>query len=428
MCTTFLATEIVRELTGDYDLIGYPRLVRLNPNIPWKTRGNGAVALSVGRGRGNPWAAGRIDGRKVIAYPQGESVGGPTEVLERLAPLVERWADLNEEGTNPGLVVLSKKPSASLYWEAVRGIVPRYRAESAIRGRGRSRTWKSGRGIIGAVAACAWRPRDRTWEILAYRRPSRWGTPRDVSAHSVQVMDQQFPSAFNNYDYENEHVVVAPASPCPVLLGIRGDDPLDLPPALRRIRCEGAERWLIFVSNQGTDDHVLPRATSIPRTAGRFRDRISRPPRTIPGGHVVFGLGRLDVTAYEPSKQFRRVIRGLVPGDLVEVIGSVRDSPRTINLEKLRILSLRDLQTKVGNPRCPCCRIRMKSAGRDAGFRCRRCGTRSPPSSVLVRTVARSLGEGWYEPPVGSRRHISKPLKRMVGGGREHRKADVPPS
>jgi len=37
-CTTYVATELVDKLK--YDLIGFPRLVRLNPNIPWKTRGN----------------------------------------------------------------------------------------------------------------------------------------------------------------------------------------------------------------------------------------------------------------------------------------------------------------------------------------------------------------------------------------------------
>ena len=51
MCTTFLATELVRDLR-EWDLIGYPRLVRLNPNIPWKTRGNGAICLRLGAGRG----------------------------------------------------------------------------------------------------------------------------------------------------------------------------------------------------------------------------------------------------------------------------------------------------------------------------------------------------------------------------------------
>ncbi|MEM0501968.1 MAG: DNA-binding protein, partial [Thermoplasmata archaeon] len=38
MCTTYLAPQILLKL--NLDLIGFPRLVRLNPNIPWKTRGN----------------------------------------------------------------------------------------------------------------------------------------------------------------------------------------------------------------------------------------------------------------------------------------------------------------------------------------------------------------------------------------------------
>src|SRR5881628_1099708 len=58
MCTTFLAAEIVRDLTDDYDLVGFPRLVRLNPTIPWKTRGNGAICLRFGRGAGpRTWIA-----------------------------------------------------------------------------------------------------------------------------------------------------------------------------------------------------------------------------------------------------------------------------------------------------------------------------------------------------------------------------------
>src|SRR5512136_3057513 len=98
MCTTFLATELVRALR-DWDLIGYPRLVRLNPNIPWKTRGNGAIAMAVGGGRGEPWSIGQIDGRRIVAYPRGVSRGDPRDLLERLTLLVERWSDLTEEGT-----------------------------------------------------------------------------------------------------------------------------------------------------------------------------------------------------------------------------------------------------------------------------------------------------------------------------------------
>lgn len=414
MCTTFLATEFVREITRDLDLIGYPRLVRLNPNIPWKTRGNGAVAMAVGAGSGSPFRVGQMDGHPVEAYPRGSFKGDSRKVLDRLVPLVERWADLESPGTDPGLVVLSAKPGPALYWKAVRGIVPRSEAESAIRGLGLVRTWKSGRGMIGASAACAWQPRDRTWEILAYRERRRWGTPREVSSASVVRMDREFRSTFNNYDYENEHVVIAPSSPCPVLLGIRGGRPSDLPLALGAISAEPEERWLIFESNQGTDDHVLPHATAVPRSAGRFRDYVTTAPRTIVGGHVVFGLGSMEVTAYEPSKQFRSVARALVPGDYLEVIGSLRDTPRTVNLEKLRVIRLHGAQMKVSNPMCSACRVRMKSTGRDSAFRCRRCGARAPRSSAVMRAIPRPLSETWYEPPVGARRHLSKPLKRML--------------
>src|SRR5947199_4451066 len=69
MCTTFLATEIIRELTEEFDLIGFPRLVRLNPNVPWKTRGNGAICLRFGRGLGRRTQIGDLGGRPVWSFP-----------------------------------------------------------------------------------------------------------------------------------------------------------------------------------------------------------------------------------------------------------------------------------------------------------------------------------------------------------------------
>ncbi len=414
MCTTFLATELVRDLIADYDLIGYPRLVRLNPNIPWKTRGNGAIALAVGEGSGRPEPVGEIEGRTVRAYPRGLPGGNPGAVLDRIIPLVERWADMTNDGTDPGLVVLRRKPRPSLYWEAVRGIVPLAAAERAIDGLGARRGWKARRGLIGASAACAWRPHDRTWEILAYRDRSRWGSPRALDPASVRRMDRQYPSTFNNYDYENDRLVIAPRTPCPVLFGIRGDSPKELPRCLRMIEGETPDRWLVFLTNQGTDDHVRPRGVANPRTAGCYDGRVSSSPRTLRGGHVVFGLGELEVTAYEPAKQFRNIVRGLLPGDRVEVIGSVRAEPRTINLEKLHVVSIVRVTRKVSNPHCPCCGHRTKSMGHGSPFRCPRCGHQVPRSHAVFEEERRSVLPGWYEPPPGSRRHLSKPLKRSA--------------
>src|SRR2546427_672498 len=77
MCTTFLAAELVRDLTRDFDLIGYPRLVRLNPNIPWKTRGNAAVWLRIGSGRGQPMKVGELGGRMRSFVIGRNPAGGP---------------------------------------------------------------------------------------------------------------------------------------------------------------------------------------------------------------------------------------------------------------------------------------------------------------------------------------------------------------
>ena len=48
MCTTYLAFKIVNYLKKEkVQFLDFPKLVRFNPNIPWKTRGNGAVGLKI---------------------------------------------------------------------------------------------------------------------------------------------------------------------------------------------------------------------------------------------------------------------------------------------------------------------------------------------------------------------------------------------
>mgnify|MGYP000906271590 CR=1 FL=1 len=46
MCTTYLTTLILEELMKkNIIMTDYPNLIRLNPNIPWKTRGNASLCL-----------------------------------------------------------------------------------------------------------------------------------------------------------------------------------------------------------------------------------------------------------------------------------------------------------------------------------------------------------------------------------------------
>ena len=413
MCTTFLATKLVQALTEEYDLIGYPRLVRLNPNIPWKTRGNGAVCLRIARGRGTARTVGFIRGRTIVSFPRQQSEANPADVEDSVAGVVEKWACFEDNTTNPGFAILSRQPGPGLYWRAVRGIVSKRHALGCARGLGIVKEYKNGRGVIGALASIAWRPRDRTYEILAYRDPLRWGHPRVVDPQSVVEMDRGFRTTFNNYDYDSDRMVIAPRSPCPVLFGIRGDDPRELPRAMSAITGEVAERALIFETNQGTDDHVLRTTDLNPFTTVRRAGMVSQRVRSLPGGHVVFSLDGHDVTAYEPSKRFRNIVRALVPGDRVEVIAAVRTTPRTLNLEKLHVVSLASDVRRLSNPLCPACGKHAKSLGRNAPFRCVRCGGRIPRDLVRLAPVPRQVVPGWYEPPPGSRRHLSKPLKRM---------------
>ncbi|MGQ9587844.1 MAG: TiaS agmantine-binding domain-containing protein [Thermoplasmata archaeon] len=261
MCTTHLAALVLEELS-DCDLIGLPRLVRLNPNVPWKTRGNAAICLPLGRASGAGRACGSLKGEPVKFYSKGRPVD-PENVLDQASKVLERVARFDCEKTNPGIVASNRKPPPSLYWRAVRGIVPLADVERILSNGGAIwRKYKEGRGIIGASAAMAWRPRDRTWEVIAYRSPERIGTPRTIDPRSVIAMDKATRWTFNNYDYENEHVAIAPGSPCPILFGIRGDRASELLRAREMIEGEEPESWLLFLTNQATEDHIVKRRIS----------------------------------------------------------------------------------------------------------------------------------------------------------------------
>ncbi len=144
---------------------------------------------------------------------------------------------------------------------------------------------------------------------------------------------------------------------------------------------------------------------------------------TLVGGHVVLrtlirGEKPLDMTFYEPSKSFREVARGLRPGDKIRALGELRAEPRTLNVEKIEVLSLAPARKKTSNPFCPDCGKSMQSLGRQAGYRCRRCGRRAGEDQATYAAETRTIAPGWYEPPVCARRHLSKPLKRVGLEGR----------
>mgnify|MGYP001019023088 FL=1 len=415
MCTTFLAVELIKAFP-EWDLIGMPRLVRLNPAVPWKTRGNAALAINIGRGRGDGRLIGEAGDRLVRAYTRSSEEPDQAETLERASRVVEKWAQRDQ--SDPGLVVLPRQPDASLYRRAVTTIVEKEDALKAIEEVGGSCfQMNGGRGIIGATSAVSWRPRDRTYELLTYRQRDRWGTERVISEKEVRRLDSDYPSTFNNFDEEAGRPAIIPHTKCPILYGIRGDSAPDLVMAMLSLISEKVESWQLFITNQGTDEHIITEwDTLAPNSSYDVIGEVVREPFTLRGGHVLIGLKadngtELEAAAYEPSKSFRNVVRALRRGDRVRVLGEVREDRGTLNIEKMEVLRLAPSRIKTSNPLCACGR-HMKSIGAGQGYRCRECGTRAP--EAVTEPEGRSLREGWYEPPVCSRRHLSKPLKRMI--------------
>ena len=394
-CTTYVAMAIIEQLKKmNHEIIDYPRLVRLNPNIPWKTRGNGAVSIQIKTKNGK-------------------------EIRPVLEEILDKYAMVDDKNTNPGFVILEEQPPFNIYEKAVREIVKLEEIEKLLDSLSADyQGYKNCRGLIGATASVAWSPKhDKTYELIAFRKEDKWGTKRQVESQSVMEMDITYSSTFDNYDYKNKHNRLTPNSHCPVLYGIRGENIDDLTKASSLIVSEEVDKWLLFETNQGTDDHLQKKNIGdiTPFQSVIVEGSICRKPYTIAGGHVIFTIGNskreIDCASYEPTKEFRKIVRSLSVGDLVEVYGGVREKPLTVNIEKIKVKSLVKNIEKVENPVCPKCGKHMKSKGRNQGYKCRICGLKSDDPAVVEKR--RQVCIGFYEVPVCARRHLSKPLKRM---------------
>lgn len=427
MCTTYLVTEIIRRLNFPI-LYGLPRLVRLNPNIPWKTRGNGALSIILGGDAQGSSVVGEISGVPVLSSRIAAGVSDSLSVVNRaVRSVVEEAAMMDADNTNPGAVVSPAPVNEALYWKAVRGIVEKEEAILFAREAGAVvNEWKNGRGVIGAASALSWRGQNSTFELITYRYRHRWGTSRDINVVDVSSLSDRFPSTFNNYDRATRHPCIYPSSPCPVLYGIRGTRPEVLPEAMKTVRSEMPERWLLFETNQATDDHISvlngsPSLFSSYVVQGTVRSY----PETVRGGHVFFEMTThegiiLLCAAFEETKDLRGIVRGLIPGDSITVWGAFKPPAGellngSLNIEKISVNALARRWIKKSNPVCSVCGRKMESVGRGKGYRCRKCKQRSdmPEMTEARRTVS----PGIYSPTTSSRRHLSRPAEMTVQSG-----------
>jgi tRNA(Ile2)-agmatinylcytidine synthase len=422
MCTTFLANRLIEQF-AELDVIGAPRLVRLNPTIPWKTRGNGAVAIRFGRGRGDKAPVAALGEKVRLGHAEADaSTVTLPEVCLRASNVVARFARLEDERTNPGVVVTDRLPGEAYYWRAVRGVVTMEEArQEASRIGAEVREFKNGRGIIGALGALAWPGNATAYELIAYRERDRWGTPRRVEKADVIGVSRSFPTTFDNYDAENDDLTMVPSSPCPILFGLRGLDANDLRAAVTRISGEPRSEWTLFSTNHASDDHIVPRTISTiqENESVALTGEVASSPAPRRGGHVFFDLrdetGRIQCAAFEPTRGFRAKVLELRLGDKLTVFGSVSGLPdRCVNLEKFHLLELSGIEMKFENPICPECRKHMKSAGHANGYRCKACGTKAPNAAARQGLEPRSIDPGWHEVPTCARRHLARPVRLIL--------------
>jgi len=389
MCTTYLGAVLARRLIHEHMQVHEARLIRLNPNVTFKTRGNAAIALDV---------TGNMDIAFAIA-----------------CAAVEELADFSCENTNPGVVVVDERPDPAFYIKAVTDFCQIGEAVELLEAVGaRYKGYKNKRGLIGATAAVASVLGDGTSEILVYRQPERWGTPRDVDRESLFAAEEAtFPHTWDTVDTVNDVVVCVPHTPDPVLFGIRGESPSWVMAARSMIQSEKPAIEQIWVTNQGTDAHLLEGTIGSLQEGLSYRVKgiVADEPVTGTGGHVSFTIIERDhivrCMAYEPTKNFRLIVRELKTGDEVIGVGSYKKN--SINLEKIRIVSLSSAITR-RPPLCIACNKRMTSNGKGKGWKCKKCGARA--SEPEEQEFSRALKPGWYEVPPTARRHLAKPLCR----------------
>ena len=401
MCTTFLAYKIVEYLKKErVKFLDYPYLVRFNPNIPWKTRGNGAVALKI-------------------------KTKEPQVIKQNIIKFVKKYS-ATRDGANPGLVFYESKDIPKHFSEfgkmALCTLVSRNKAKEFAAQNGLETFYLgNGQGLIGAIGAIGYNFHDHTFELISYRDESNLGKRREIFKDSVMKMQQiTHPKTFNNFDANKDRILIAPHGPDPVFFGVRGEDVKSVIQGASLVKSQEKFRgYMIFRSNQGTGDHLeneLNIKDLKPFSSGYLIGRISESPIIELGGHVFFSLTRDGKTAkcavYRPTG-LTGVASKLIEGDFVKAGGGIRKASknheRVLNVEFFEVLSL-DKDMVVMNPLCDRCKKRMKSKGKGQGYKCTKCGKTS--SKKVTEEIPRQIRDQLYLPIPSAHRHLSRPAQR----------------
>ncbi len=392
MCTTYLVFKLIQFLIKENaTIVDYPLLIRLNPNIPWKTRGNGALCIRVKD----------IDEDRLFMH---------------LKYLIDTYAHVGKR-SNPAVVIFSAIDDEVREFsrKALYTLLKRSEGFRLAEKADRVYFKGNGQGLIGAIAAVGSVLNEHTYELLAYRYANNCKRKRILSKEDVIAMDKAtYPYTFNNYDYNHNRILLTPHGKDPVFLGIRGEEPNILIRAIKMLKIEEElEGYTIFKSNQGTNAHLTNRIETLkPYTSGYIEGSIEEL-YAHKGGHTFFSINGIRCAVYEPTG-LSAVAQRLVKGDIVRVGGGIRKAsknhPRVLNVEYIQVLKLTDIKLTL-NPICSCGK-RLKSAGRNKGYKCESCDFKGFKEREEVIVKREDIDERLYIPTPKAHRHLTKPLQR----------------
>ena len=428
-CTTYIAFKIAVKFSDHVNSL--PRLVRLNPNLKYKTRGNGALSLSVSEKRKSPcMPIGRSEGMDISinienSNPEPVDTAFRKEIISEVLKIVDQYYEREEANTNPGIVFTDRKFGPDIYRLALETDIPMEYIENIL-AKEHSEYYKigNGRGIVGATASISWDRKKTTYELLNYKYPKAGIIDEDVK-RKIGRIAESYESTFNNLDAEDGKICLFPRERTPVIYGVRALEFHELKQVQDEINSvfpEFSKNYMIFATNQGTDDHILKHKSNEnfkELASYEITGYVSKMPFRRKGGHLFFkvrtGGISIDAVAFEPSKGFRKEVEKLQIGDNVRLFGSF--SGGTIKIEKIEIIHPSVLYVRK-TPVCHNCGSKTSNIG-SMKYRCNTCKTMLEPEYIKKDEMERPMK---MEPPVYARRHLSMPwkLENASFGSDEH--------
>jgi len=421
-CTTHFGYIVIKKIISlKGSIVDYPKLIRLNPDIPWKTRGNGSVCIDalIPRRYLNPFLQWLND--KMIEYldiTRGFSIKIQPAVVVMNGDLLDRQDYEMLEG---------------LYKKSLTKIVRIKEAEDVLKALDEKilavYTPSGKRGLIGALSSMGnMLVNDYTYELLIYRDINIRGRERFKAPKTeiirLLIEDEH---TFAHVDMEKEKILISPGGPDPVIAGIRGNKLSKIMKLFRRIRNYlDYDGWVIYVTNQGTHENLQMAKSG---DTNYYRQtfiglKMNRKVRTY-GGHLfVYGYSNSNqvmVNFYYESGRMRSLIDSIPIRNISIWVGGgikpnkLSDTPNIVVNPQLVIIenNVANIWVKA-KPICPHCKIALTSAGTEHGYKCKKCNYNIPKLDLMINKTI-SLPH-IIMPPYRSILHISKPLKRM---GRE---------